>query len=43
MLVNNLCCDAICMTKIFAQYSLQIKNQSSSANAEILSKIIPQL
>jgi hypothetical protein len=42
MLVNNLCCDAICLSKIFSTHKESI-GKTYSSNALILNQILPFL
>jgi len=41
MLVNNLCCDAICLSKIFATSKDAVKGKTYSSNALILNQVLP--
>lgn len=41
MLVNNLCCDAICLSKIFSTHKEAIGKKMYSSNAMILNQILP--
>lgn len=43
MLVNNLCCDAICLSKIFSTHKEAIGKKNYSSNALILNQILPML
>lgn len=41
ILVNNLCCDMICMSKIFSKFKASTKIEIISNNTDILSQLIP--
>lgn len=41
MLVNNLCCDAICLSKVFSTHKEAIGKKNYSSNALILNQILP--
>ncbi len=41
MLVNNLCCDPICLSKIFSKNKEAINAKTYSDNAQILDQILP--
>lgn len=43
MLVNNLCCDAICLSKIFSTHKEGIGSKTYSSNALVLNQILPLL
>lgn len=43
MLVNNLCCDPICLSKIFSTHKEEIGQKIYSSNAFVLNKILPMI
>lgn len=43
MLVNNLCCDPICLSKIFSTHKEEIGQKIYSSNAFVLNQILPMI
>ena len=41
ILVNNLCCDMVCMSKIFSKFKKEVKQEVIANNTEILNELIP--
>lgn len=41
MLVNNLCCDELCLSKVFSTHTKPISKKMYSTSASILNQILP--